>query len=61
MARRELRSVRRRMEREDCQDAAEWSTTLSDHTAAVADRERGDMVSNQADADEESEADEQDD
>jgi len=46
MARRELRSVRRPIEREDRQAAAEWSAMLSAHTAAVTDRERGDMVSN---------------
>ncbi|KAH0285108.1 hypothetical protein M436DRAFT_67785 [Aureobasidium namibiae CBS 147.97] len=60
MARRELRSVRRRIEREDRQAAVEWGTMLFAHAAAVSDRERRDMISEQTDADEESEDEEQD-
>jgi len=55
MARRELRSVRRRMEREDREAAQEWGDMLFAHAAAVAGREHRDLVPGQADAEGEGE------
>lgn len=55
MARRELCSVRRRMEREDRQAAEEWGDMLFAHAAAVAGREHREVVPGQADAEGEGE------